>query len=80
LDDFIFTDGEADVYSVPICSAALRSEDELAARHQLVGLEIGGRLASFRHEPETAGQNLRPTCLVNEIDRTAFEGKFSFAC
>jgi hypothetical protein len=47
MDDFVFTDGEADVHPVPICSVALRPEDEFAARHQLVSLDIVLRLASF---------------------------------
>ena len=58
LDDFVLTDGEADIHPIPISSTDLWSKDELAECHYLVGLDIGGRLASFRHEPEAAGQNL----------------------
>src|SRR6266436_4191999 len=57
LDDFVFTDGEADVHPIPMGSAVFRSENELAADDGFVGLGIGGRFASLRHEPETAGQN-----------------------
>src|SRR5260370_12528827 len=52
LDDFVFTDGEADVRPVPIGSAALRSDDELAAFHYLVCLEIGGRAGQVPPESQ----------------------------
>src|SRR5258708_3787218 len=55
MDDFVFTDGEANVHPVPIGSAALRSEDELAADDGFVGVGMGGRFASLRHDPEAAG-------------------------
>jgi hypothetical protein len=44
MDDFVFTGGEADVHAVPVGSADLRFQDELAARYELVSLATGDRL------------------------------------
>jgi hypothetical protein len=35
MDDFVFTEGEAEIYSVPISSPVLRSENQVAADYAL---------------------------------------------
>src|SRR5712671_1829468 len=76
MDDVVFTDGESDIGLFPIGAVGGWAENELAADDGLVVLGIGGRLAGFGHESETPGENLHAACLVDEVERTAFEGEF----
>src|SRR5260370_27643444 len=73
IDDVVFTDGKSDIDLVPKGSVDIRPEDELAADDVLVGLAIGGWPGG--HESETPGENLHAACLVDEVERTAFEGE-----
>jgi hypothetical protein len=52
------------------------AENERGADAGRGGLGIGGRLARFGHESEAPGENLHAACLVDEVERTAFEGEF----
>ena len=71
MDDVVFTDGEADIDLVPISSATARTENELAAED---GLGRGSSRVADR-EPETLGEKFHAACLVNEVERTEFEGE-----
>jgi hypothetical protein len=50
--------------------------DPSGSAFELFGLGTGGRLATSGHQPETLGQKLDAACLVDKVERTAFEGEF----
>ena len=51
-------------------------EGKLAVHNTVFWLGMNLNLARCRYKSEATGQNLHATCLVDEVERTAFEGEF----